>query len=332
MKNQQFILLIHFTYSVPSSYTISLLFLAIFLLFSFVLFSRDKKGKILTGIKISGLIVNQEGVVMIIDTHTHIGNIFNFSVSKQDLLNSMNRYHIRYSLVSSLEGAEYGHNQVQVPPAEIRSQIKINQDVIDFAHIYPDRIGALLWVMPHTGGATREFERLIQENRDVVFGLKFHPYHNKMNFDSPATEEYLALARKFRLPVVTHTADGESSPARVAVMAQKYPDLSFLMVHMGLGSDNEESIELISRYPNLYGDTTWVRPENALKMMERCGIDKLMFGTDSPIDGIDTYANPIYQTYLHDWESRIGKENYDKLVMKNAIRFFHLSVKEGSNS
>lgn len=267
---------------------------------------------------------------MIIDTHTHIGKIFNFSVSKQDLLDSMDRYHIHYSLVSSLEGAEFGHNQVPVPAAEIRNQITINQEVIDFAHAYPDRIGALLWVMPHTGGATAEFRELIQENRDVVFGLKFHPYHNKMNFDSPVTEEYLALAREFRLPVVTHTANGESSPAQVAVMAEKYPDLSFLMVHMGLGSDNTESAGLISRHSNLYGDTTWVRPANALKMIECCGIDKLMFGTDSPIDGIDTYANPIYQTYLHDWETLIGKDHYEKLVMRNAIRFFHLPVKENN--
>lgn len=44
-------------------------------------------------------------------------------------------------------------------------------------------------------------------------------------------------------------------------MALKYPNVNFVMCHMGLATDNQEAIELIAKLPNLYGDTAWVRAD-----------------------------------------------------------------------
>ena len=66
--------------------------------------------------------------------------------------------------------------------------------------------------------------------------------------------------------MVTHTANDEESSPRVCYeVALKYPDVNFVMFHMGLATDNLEAIELISRLPNLYGDTSWVKPEMVLE-------------------------------------------------------------------
>jgi hypothetical protein len=89
---------------------------------------------------------------------------------------------------------------------------------------------------------------------------------------------------------------------------------------------NEVAIELISKLPNLYGDTTWVKPENSLKMIKKCGIDKLLFGTDSPIDRIYTYDNQFYQTYFNDFKNELSSEDYDKLIYKNAVKLFKLPI------
>ena len=64
--------------------------------------------------------------------------------------------------------------------------------------------------------------------------------------------------------------------------------------------------------------------------METAGSEKMLFGSDCPIDGVDTYHhNPkgetsIYQAYFHELENKISKEAYDNLMYKNAIRVFKL--------
>lgn len=264
---------------------------------------------------------------MVIDTHAHIGTILKFNMTKEMLLESMDKYGVDYSLISNIEGAEFDNDQSPIPEKFQKSQKKINEAAIKLAREYPSKIGVLMWAKPSTEGCIKEFEDMISNNRDVVYGIKIHPYHSKIGFDSPKIEAYIKLAEKHGLPVVVHTDMGfESSPKKVYHMATKYPKVNFIMVHMGLGTDNREAIELISKLPNLYGDTTWVEPENALKMIEKCGIDKLIFGTDNPIDGVNTYSNKFYQTYLNDFKNKLSSINYDKLFYKNAVKLFKLPV------
>lgn len=61
------------------------------------------------------------------------------------------------------------------------------------------------------------------------------------------------------------------------------------MVHMGLGTDNKEAIDLLEKVDNLYGDTTWVPMDTTLEVIRRYGEERMVWGTDSPIDGVNTY-------------------------------------------
>ena len=115
-------------------------------------------------------------------------------------------------------------------------------------------------------------------------------------------------------------------------MAKKYPGTKFVMVHMGLGTDNNEAIELISKLPNLYGDTTWVPVHSTLKFINTVGIDKILFGSDNPIDGPDTYfcnrngERSLYQQYFNEFKEMISNEDYDKIMYKNAMSVFNISL------
>mgnify|MGYP003303663931 CR=1 FL=1 len=57
-----------------------------------------------------------------------------------------------------------------------------------------------------------------------------------------------------------------------------------------------------------------------------------MFGSDMPIDGVHTYGkNPkgepsLYQQYFHGLEEKIGKEAYEDLMYKNAMRIFNIKL------
>lgn len=271
---------------------------------------------------------------MIIDTHVHIG-FFRakdkaIDMNEEMVLRSMELYGINYSLVSNA-AVEYDCDLQPVPKELQPGQEEAFARGIAFARKHPDKIGVLPWVKAASETADETLEAMIRDNLDVVRGIKVHPFHSKTAFDSPRVEPFLRLAQKYSLPVAIHTGGcDEASPVRVYNAAKKFPDVKFVMVHMGLGTDNQEAIELMGRLPNLYADTTWVPVSSTLQILRQHGSKRLMFGSDNPIDGLHTYHhNPkgepsLYQQYFHELEAQIGEEAYADIMYRNAIEVFGL--------
>ncbi len=270
---------------------------------------------------------------MIIDTHVHIGHMLNFHLTKEEVLYSMRQYGIDHSVVSCLNAAEFDHQLRPVPEPYLHSQTECLQEVLDFAKQYPQQISAAVWVRPHHETADTALYDMITRNRQYITAVKFHPYHSNTPFDDKRSEAFVELAAHYHLPVVVHTGGCEAAECiRVYRVAKKYPHTNFVMVHMGLGTDNQEAIDLIAQLPNLYGDTTWVPVSSALQLVRRAGADKLLFGSDNPIDGRDTYRcnrngdRSLYQSYFHEFRSMVTPEEYDKIMYQNALRLFPIKA------
>ncbi len=267
---------------------------------------------------------------MIIDTHVHIGGeATGFGMTEEIVLAAMEKYHIDYAIVSNGDAAEVDHEQKPIPKEYQVSQEDALRRVLTFARKHPGKIGVAVWVKPYGETVTEELERLIAENRDIIHAIKLHPYHSKTSPVDEKTIPYLELAKKYQLPVVSHTATGkEDAPVHVYEAALRYPEIPFVMVHMGLGSDNKEALELLGKAENLYGDTTWVPMKTTQEAIQRYGSEKMLFGSDMPIDGVDTYfCNPwgersVYQDYFHVLPELTAKEAYDNLMWQNAKRLF----------
>lgn len=271
---------------------------------------------------------------MRIDTHVHIGGEkVGFAMTEEMVLTAMEKYNIDFALVSNGDTVEVDHEQKLIPKEFHVSQENALQRVIAFARKHPGKIGVGVWVKPLTETVTEELERLIAENRDMIYALKLHPFHSKISPVDERTLPYLELAKKYRLPVVSHTGTGEEdAPVHVYEAALRYPEIPFVMVHMGLGSDNKEALELLGKADNLYGDTTWVPMETTIEAIRSYGSRKMLFGSDTPIDGVDTYlCNPkgersLYQDYFHVLPEKIDREAYEDLMWRNAVRVFQLPV------
>lgn len=269
--------------------------------------------------------------MMIIDIHTHTGTMLGFTMTEEMLLESMNKYGIDVSISSNGEAAEFDHKHNPIPHKLQKSQEAAYAESIAFARKNPGKIKVMPWVKPHTQGVTEEFEKMLCKNLDVTAGIKVHPFHSNIPFDSMQVEQYIKLAQKYALPVLTHTGSSdEDCCRRVFNMAEKYPDVKFIMGHMGLGTDNKEAIELMERQPNLYGDTAWVPVETTIEAIKRCGSERMLFGSDNTIDGVDTYDhNPkgepsLYRQYFGELKSILSKDAYEKLMYKNAVKLFCL--------
>lgn len=258
---------------------------------------------------------------MIIDSHVHLGTMLGFDLTEQDIIASLEKYGIGKALVSNLESTEFGHKQEPLPEEIVVSELESNRRTLELVRRHPGVLFGQYWFKPATERLTTEAEALIRDNRDAFRGLKIHPYHSMTSVADPKCKPWLALAAELKLPVAVHTAgDRFSDSVNVYTAAKAHPDVDFIMVHLGLGTDNRKAIELVSSLPNLFGDTTWVSKEHALDAVRTCGANKILFGTDNPIDGVDTYAK--YTGLLDFLKTELSAEEFSLVAGGNAERLF----------
>ena len=109
-------------------------------------------------------------------------------------------------------------------------------------------------------------------------GIKVHRY------DARITREICEAARWFHLPVL-YDVMGEAAP--MDLVAAEYPDVAFVIPHLGSFSDDWRAhvavIDQMVRHPNVYTDTAGVRRFDYLvEAILRAGAHKVLFGTDGP--------------------------------------------------
>lgn len=267
---------------------------------------------------------------MIIDEHVHIGGqLAGFDMGEEVVLKSMEKYHIDVCLISNADSAEYGHNLELIPKEFQTPQEESLKRAISFAKENKGKIYAGFWCKPHHELLTPAIEDLIEKNRKYLVFLKVHPYHSNLAFDDEKMVPYLDMAEKYALPVLVHTGGSyNDSPQRVYNMAKRYPNLKFILAHMGLTTDNSLAVELMAKADNLYADTAWVPVDTTLEVIRRYGSERIMFGTDSPIDGVDTYycnkegAPSLYRQYFGEMKEKLSEADYENLMWKTAKKVF----------
>lgn len=131
--------------------------------------------------------------------------------------------------------------------------------------------------------ARRDRGRILDLVRTAVerygfVGIKAH------RFDARISGEVCEAARFFGLPVL-YDPMGEVAVAEL--LAQQYPDVNFILPHLGsFGDDWAAQLALIdhlARHPNIHTDSAGVRRFDLLEQaVRRAGAHKLLFGSDGP--------------------------------------------------
>lgn len=263
---------------------------------------------------------------MLIDIHMHTGGeAVGFHMTPEMILQLMEKYRVNCAMVSNGDAGECDHQQNPLPVQLQVTQEKALQDNIDFARANKGKIFLAVWVKPRFQGLTYELCKLMEDNIDIIKAIKLHPFHSAISPTDKRVIPYLEFAKQYNLAVISHTGGCEdASPTNLYKAAKMFPSVPFIMAHMGLESDNSEAIELLGKADNLFGDTAWVPMSSTVKVIEKYGTKRMMFGTDSPIDGVDTYkCNPwgersMYVDYFEKLRDIIGDNAYEDLMYRNA--------------
>jgi predicted TIM-barrel fold metal-dependent hydrolase len=109
-------------------------------------------------------------------------------------------------------------------------------------------------------------------------GIKVHRH------DARITREVCETARVHGIPIL-YDVMGEVST--VELLAVEYPDVPFIIPHLGSFSDDWKAqrafLDPLTRHPNVFTDTSGVRRFDLLEeAVRRAGPGKVLFGSDGP--------------------------------------------------
>ncbi|HEX7089441.1 MAG TPA: amidohydrolase family protein [Longimicrobiales bacterium] len=154
--------------------------------------------------------------------------------------------------------------------------------------------------------ANREVGRIVAAHRGRLWGFAFvHPARDRgrvaalvreaverfgfcgikvHRHDAEITAEVCDVARALCLPVLY---DVMGHVAVVELLASQYPDVPFIIPHLGSFADDWRAqlalIDHLERHPNVFTDTSGVRRFDLLQQaVRRAGARKILFGSDGP--------------------------------------------------
>jgi predicted TIM-barrel fold metal-dependent hydrolase len=202
----------------------------------------------------------------IIDAHAHIGyfgGFFDVGITAQDLVRQMDEYKIEKTVISAL------------PNSETKKAIAE----------FPDRLIGTVWVNPFDG------EKAVKEVNEAITnwgfkGVKLHPLLHAFVANDPVVHPIAKVAQELDVPLFIHSGHPPFSlPWSIAQLAEDFPEVKMVMVHMGHGHGVyiQAALDMAQKYPNLYLETSGMPMHTKIKeAYEKVGSERVMFGTDIP--------------------------------------------------
>ena len=165
-----------------------------------------------------------------------------------------------------------------------------------------------------------DFEKEIKRIKSLgLKGIKLHPDFQHFNIDDKKMYPVYEIIRAENLPILFHTGDLKSpcsSPFRLGIVLRDFPGLTAIAAHYGGRDQWDEAVE------HLYGKDVYIDTSSCHRalshkelkaLIRKHDIDKIMFGTDYPIETFEYCIENHFLLGLTDEEN-------EKILYKNANR------------
>lgn len=189
------------------------------------------------------------------------------------------------------------------PFADSRLCAEVNDHLAAAQHAHPDRLIAFGCVNPADAGALDELRRCATLGLRGVGELNCDA--QSFTLDDTRVAETVALSVELGLPWNLHCSEpvghtyagkGTTTPDNVAAFAERHPELKLICAHLGGGLPFYAHMPEIARLcARLWFDTAAApflyRPSAYRAVADLIGADRLLFGSDYPLLGVDRYLS-----------------------------------------
>ena len=234
----------------------------------------------------------------IIDGHCHVGEGHYHRLSPDDLLRQMDACGVekaiicpvdRHIAVTNREGNEYILHQVQA---------------------HPDRFIGFAAVNPWYGErGVEELDRAIERG---LKGLKLNPSLQGYLLNDPLVYPLIERARYHGVLVYFHTGTMvHSAPFQLTELAGHFPDVRFVMGHMGTTDYWNDTIHAAKGADNVYMDTSLNNPASIKRVLAALGDGRIFFSSNAPVCTVEVEVHKVDRVCGADKELR------EKILFRN---------------
>lgn len=197
---------------------------------------------------------------------------------------------------------------------------------------YPGRLTFFCGIEPRFMDQDTLVSEVGRSLRSGASGIKMVPVLMHLHPNDPRLFPVYEVAEQWGVPVLSQsggTAHGDDEtpwghPRYFEEPLQAFPQLNFILAHLGIGAEGDV-IRLTAKYPNLFADTShrlhrigtprgW-SPAEAVALFRRIGTDRVLFGTNYPLNDPAKYVRVLQALPLMEEERRqIAAENFKRLI------------------
>ncbi len=205
---------------------------------------------------------------LICDSHIHIGRFEDGNYfSPEDICNKLKAMGIKKWAVSSLSTID---NDFSIVAKEMHTLM----------NMAPEQTIPLLWVTPWM---LNESYNLKKYDTIPFAGIKIHGFADSWDSSGEPLWKVFRIALDRGLPVLLHTGGKpESDAIAYDKICSQFKESTVILAH---GRPVEQAIKVMKNNPNVYADIAFMPVEHIIQLREHVDDNRIMFGTDFPLDG-----------------------------------------------
>jgi len=216
----------------------------------------------------------------VIDAHCHLGSGLTCSRSADDLLKEMDANSVARAVVVPVDRFLAVDNS------------EGNDQILAAARSHPERLVPFTTANPWFGDRAKA--ELLRTFAAGSAGVKFHPGYQGFTLSDDVFLPLVELAVEHRKPMFFHAGTPISSmPYQFTELAMRYPEGIFIMGHMAYSDFWYEVSASTVCVDNLYLETSHHVPGFVRVVAQRVGVEKVLFGSDSPYGSMEMELEKI---------------------------------------
>lgn len=242
---------------------------------------------------------------MIVDFHTYVGeSMLGQKSTEEDILKNMEENQVDVSVICPVK---------TIDPFFERQ----NEYISDLQRKHLGRLKGFCRIDPNLG---KDSEKILRESVEELElkGLLLHPWEETFAINDKKVYPFMEICEEYDLPVLIETGYPWLSHCfQVASLAEKFPELKFIMSHGGQFDSSGYALTdvdyVMDRHPNLLIETSGDYSDEGIENIpNRLGYDRLLFGSHFP------WLNTELEIYRIQ-RANLTEEARECIFYKNAL-------------